>query len=121
MAIVIDEAVMRLWSYEDRNRELTCIYNDTLNSANIKYVCIYEKEENSQINITLVARRLQTNINHNANICVDIKNNLIYCDMRHRIFTCLVIFFTGCISEITPYELYCKMIALYRVDWVLFS
>jgi hypothetical protein len=111
--------MLRIWSYEDRNRELTCLYNDTLNSADIKYTCIYECEENNQINITMNAHRLRTNIYYNANICVDIGNNIIYCDMRQRIFTCLIRFFNGCISEITPYELYCKMIALYRVDWDL--
>ena len=91
-----------------------------MNSANIKYACIFKEEKNNRINITMVARRLQSSISYSSNICVDIGNNIIYCDMRQRIFTCLVVFFYDCISEITPYELYCKMIALYRVDWDLF-
>jgi hypothetical protein len=91
-----------------------------MNSANIKYNSIFKQKTNDRINITMVARRLKSSISYGSNICVDIENHIIYCDMRARIFTCLVEFFYDCISEITPYDLYCKMIALYRVDWDLF-
>jgi hypothetical protein len=111
--------VLRVWSYEDRHREISCLYKNTMNSANIKYISIFEREQNNKINITLVAYKLGCNINWYSNISIDIKNKIIYCDMRARIFACLVVFFNDSILEITPYDLYCKMIVLYRVDWGL--
>jgi hypothetical protein len=111
--------VLRIWSYEDRNRKISCLYNNTMNSGNIKYTCIFGEEKNNRLNITMVARRLQSSISYSSNICVDIGDSITYCDVRQRIFVCLAVFFYDCISEITSYELYCKMIALYRVDWDL--
>jgi hypothetical protein len=43
-----------------------------MNSANIKYACIFKEEKNNRINITMVARRLQSSISYSSNICVDI-------------------------------------------------
>jgi hypothetical protein len=109
--------VLRLWSYEDRDRKISCLYGTTINNANIKYVCVYEQEINTRYNITICARVIKSNISCTSDINIDIEGNIIYCDIRKPIFRCLPVFLRDCILEITLYKLYCKMVALYRVDW----
>jgi hypothetical protein len=93
------------------------VYDTTINSANIKYTCIYEQEINTRHNITICARVIKSNINCTSDITIDTGDNIIYCDIRRPIFRCLPVFLRDCTLEITPYKLYCKMVALYRVHW----
>lgn len=109
--------VLRIWSYEDRNRRISCLYDNTISYANIKYMVVYEQELNTRYNVTIIARIISSNISYSSDINIDIEGNIIYCDVRKFIFKCLPVFLHDCISEITPYELYCKKVALYSVDW----
>jgi hypothetical protein len=98
--------VLRLWSYEDRRRKISCLYGTTINSANIRYTAVYEQ--------SLDAR---STINYTSDINIDMVDGIIYCDIRTCIFKCLPVFLRDCTLEISPYKLYCKMVALYNVDW----